>query len=265
MVSRYYDPETGRFINADDVSYIDPETVNGLNLYAYCGNNPVMYTDSAGCSWWDDFWNSTAGVIVGTILVVAAVVAITVLTAGVGTAITGALGGGFFASVIGGAIGGAISGAIIGAGLSIIGQGVVNGYGNIDWGAVGSATLAGAISGALLGGALGGLKYVKAMGSLNNVARTGQNHHVITNKINSALSRHSTLAGKFNRGDYIVKALNENAHKGYQAWHRAYDLKVVNWLAKNKFATVGEFKSLMNAIYKTADMVSRFGRYIPFR
>ena len=48
LTSRYYDPETGRFINADDVSYIDPETINGLNLYAYCGNNPVMRTDSQG-------------------------------------------------------------------------------------------------------------------------------------------------------------------------------------------------------------------------
>lgn len=43
LQSRYYDPETGRFINADDVSYLDPESIHGLNLYAYCLNNPVMY------------------------------------------------------------------------------------------------------------------------------------------------------------------------------------------------------------------------------
>ena len=42
------DPETGRFINADDVSYLDPETIHGLNLYAYCLNNPVMYVDPSG-------------------------------------------------------------------------------------------------------------------------------------------------------------------------------------------------------------------------
>jgi len=29
------------------VSYIDPENINGLNLYAYCNNNPVMYSDSS--------------------------------------------------------------------------------------------------------------------------------------------------------------------------------------------------------------------------
>ena len=46
--SRYYDPSIGRFINADDISYIQPTDINGLNLYAYCGNNPVMYTDPNG-------------------------------------------------------------------------------------------------------------------------------------------------------------------------------------------------------------------------
>ena len=50
LQSRYYDPETGRFINADDVSYLDPETIHGLNLYAYCLNNPVMYVDPRGNS-----------------------------------------------------------------------------------------------------------------------------------------------------------------------------------------------------------------------
>ena len=46
--ARYYDPVIGRFISPDDVDYIDPETINGLNLYAYCGNNPVMNIDPTG-------------------------------------------------------------------------------------------------------------------------------------------------------------------------------------------------------------------------
>jgi RHS repeat-associated protein len=45
LKSRYYDPKTCRFITIDDVSYLDPDSVNGLNLYAYCANNPVMHTD----------------------------------------------------------------------------------------------------------------------------------------------------------------------------------------------------------------------------
>ena len=48
--ARYYDPETGRFISQDNVSFLDPEHLAGLNLYAYCGNNPVMFTDPSGQS-----------------------------------------------------------------------------------------------------------------------------------------------------------------------------------------------------------------------
>ena len=49
---RYYDPETGRFINTDNVSNLG---ANGdfasLNLFAYCGNNPVGRIDDGGESW----------------------------------------------------------------------------------------------------------------------------------------------------------------------------------------------------------------------
>ena len=53
LKTRYYDPETGRFITIDDISYLAPDTINGLNLYAYCGNNPVMRVDENGNAWWD--------------------------------------------------------------------------------------------------------------------------------------------------------------------------------------------------------------------
>ncbi|MBQ5793963.1 MAG: RHS repeat-associated core domain-containing protein, partial [Clostridia bacterium] len=39
--ARYYNPEWRRFISPDDTGYLDPETPNGLNLYTYCGNDPV--------------------------------------------------------------------------------------------------------------------------------------------------------------------------------------------------------------------------------
>ena len=48
LMSRYYDPQVGRFINADTLDYLEPDTINGLNLYAYCYNNPVMYADPSG-------------------------------------------------------------------------------------------------------------------------------------------------------------------------------------------------------------------------
>lgn len=47
--SRYYDPVACRFINAD--SQLNTNEGNtGYNLYSYCGNNPVMYTDPSGHS-----------------------------------------------------------------------------------------------------------------------------------------------------------------------------------------------------------------------
>ncbi len=48
LQSRYYDPETGRFISQDDVSYLAPTHLSGLNLYAYCNDNPVMGYDPNG-------------------------------------------------------------------------------------------------------------------------------------------------------------------------------------------------------------------------
>ena len=48
LKTRYYNPDSGRFISMDDVAYIDPETIGGTNLFAYCNNNPVMNVDPNG-------------------------------------------------------------------------------------------------------------------------------------------------------------------------------------------------------------------------
>lgn len=166
LQSRFYDPSTGRFVSQDEYSYLDPDSVNGINLFAYCNNNPVMLTDSTGNGWWKDFWNSTAGKVIGTILVVAAVIAVSVATAGVGTAVTAALGSGLGAAIVGGAVGGAISGAIMGAGVSMVSQGIANGYANINYASVGMSALTGAASGAITGGVLGGVRYMRAVSYL---------------------------------------------------------------------------------------------------
>ena len=54
LQTRYYDPIVGRFISRDSIEYADPESINGINLYAYCGNNPVMHSDPYGTTeWWE--------------------------------------------------------------------------------------------------------------------------------------------------------------------------------------------------------------------
>jgi RHS repeat-associated protein len=46
--ARYYDSSIGRFISADSINYLDPSNEQGLNLYAYGNNNPVMHVDPSG-------------------------------------------------------------------------------------------------------------------------------------------------------------------------------------------------------------------------
>ncbi len=45
LQSRYYNPEWGRFINADAIII---NTLNGTNIFSYCNNNPVMLVDPSG-------------------------------------------------------------------------------------------------------------------------------------------------------------------------------------------------------------------------
>ena len=47
LQSRYYNPEIGRFINGDGFTSTG-QGVLGNNMFAYCGNNPVIYTDKHG-------------------------------------------------------------------------------------------------------------------------------------------------------------------------------------------------------------------------
>ena len=55
LQSRYYDPTTGRFINADDTAYVDTNSGTPLstNMFAYCENNPVNKVDPNG------YWSIT--------------------------------------------------------------------------------------------------------------------------------------------------------------------------------------------------------------
>ncbi len=72
LQTRYYDPVTCRFLNMDDIDYADPSSIGGLNLYAYCNNDPVNYIDPTGHdpAWWE--WlllGIAAAVIVGAAIV----------------------------------------------------------------------------------------------------------------------------------------------------------------------------------------------------
>ena len=150
--ARYYDPEIGRFISADRIEYLSPESINGLNLYAYCGNNPVMNVDPSGTFSWKGL-----GKILASIAIVAAVAVVVAVTAGAaGAAIAGAAGfSALGAEVVGVTVGTAtfLSGVATGTG-EIVNQINWKGAENINLGSIAILTASGALDGALLAGAL---------------------------------------------------------------------------------------------------------------
>ena len=156
--ARYYSPEFRRFISPDDTYYLDPENVNGLNLYCYCNNDPVNFVDPSGRSW-KSFWNGVEDwfeqhwieLAVGVGFVIGGA-ALAFFTAGMGTAGVLAAGSALLSSAkaVGismavnssiGAIAGGINGGWNGA-LQGFGDGLANGF---MWGGIfaGSAQILG--------------------------------------------------------------------------------------------------------------------------
>ena len=81
--SRYYDPEIGRWINADDTAYLGADgTLLSYNLFAYCKNNPVMGYDPSGTFDWGSLAQGGGWLATG---IAALVVGLSVLTCGVAT------------------------------------------------------------------------------------------------------------------------------------------------------------------------------------
>ena len=166
--SRYYDPETGRFINADDVSTLDITkiTINGLNLYAYCLNNPVNEVDENGYipNWLK--W------LIGGLLVIAAIVTI-VATGGAATGLVSAI-----------AIG-AAKGILVGASMGLV-SGIASGVITNNWNGLADSFMWGAISGMVSGGISGGFGYTAKTG-ITLLGDIVKNNTIIGNKINIAL------------------------------------------------------------------------------
>ncbi len=57
---RYYDPATGRFLTRDPVGY-----EGGINLYTFCGNNPVNYIDPLGLEETGSYFGDVGQVLLG--------------------------------------------------------------------------------------------------------------------------------------------------------------------------------------------------------
>ena len=149
--SRYYDPETGRFISPDGVDQLQDSCtqINGLNLYMYCYNNPVMMMDPNGTftlTWWQKLLIGLAFITLGAVV----------------TALTGGTFAGAFICAFNVAVKAAISGAIMGAVLG--GAGALISGGNVAEGMV-QGFAEGFCDGFMWGGITAGLSNVVKPGS----------------------------------------------------------------------------------------------------
>ena len=105
LQSRYYNPEIGRFLSCDNVSYLNTASQLGNNGYAYTFNNPIRYDDSEG-----NFINTIIGVVVGGIW---------------GGIAEASKGGSFWKGAAYGALSGAVAGLVVDAAIATGGVGGV--------------------------------------------------------------------------------------------------------------------------------------------
>lgn len=119
--ARSYAPDIGRFISPDPMLLARPEV--GIpnpqlhNLYAYCGNNPMVYADPHGLSLWGAVFGGLVGSLVGAAFFVGSggnPVLAGVMGGYVGGTVAGGIDGGTRGAVIGGCLG-AATGLIGGA------------------------------------------------------------------------------------------------------------------------------------------------------
>ena len=143
LKSRYYDPDLGRFINADAEVGSVGETM-GMNLFAYCKCNPICYSDENG-NW--PSWATKVCIGLAVIAVCAIVAVACVCTGGAAACIA--------TSMLTGAIKGALIGAVSGAIMGAVTEGIRTG----TWEGAWKGAIQGAIEGAADGfmwGAIGG-------------------------------------------------------------------------------------------------------------
>ena len=231
--SRYYDPEVGRFVNADDFETLtyQMDSVQGKNLYQYCFNNPINMQDEDG-GW--PKW--VTQVLVGT-AVIAAAAALTVATAGTGTALAAVAVGALKGSVIG-AIGGAAVGATSGAIASRISTGSWKNSGTaaLKWGAVGFTT--GAIVGAAIGAGAGLIKNksfeIQAVGRLKSKGATGKGHLGVKYSYNRVTNNGTKV-------QTVVNSIEIHAPHGDGAKHNFWHWQLNRW-PKGKARAVHHWK-----------------------
>lgn len=226
MGHRYYSPELCRFIQPDDIEYLDPSSINGLNLYCYCFNNPIMYADPTGNSP-DSVLKTLLGIVVGVGLAVVTVAAVI------------ASGGSLLAPVL--------IGAGLGAGLNLVGQGVSNlseGKGffeDINWWNVGL----GALSGAAFATGIGGLGGAFAIGALSNAGMSAFEQKSWANIGFSAVVGGLSAVAGYGAGKFISsKLLNINTNLGFGDYIKMAKIDGAGFWTRNGIALISKLYTM---------------------
>ena len=204
--TRYYDPEIGRFINADDTTILDADYENMVqyNLYAYCWNNPVNMDDQDG--YWPKWATNLAKVAVGVVAI------------GIGVAATVATGGTAAPVLIASvkiAVTSAAIGTAVGAGTNAISHRVTTG----SWKGSGKAALSGGVDGAadgfMWGGISAGATFTTAAAKGIKIQQIGK-----LTPTNKSGKGYAGLQYKNQRGSLKSFELH-SPHKGgpHQQWH----------------------------------------------
>ncbi len=207
LQTRYYDPEICRFMTIDGVEYVESDPTCGRNLYAYCGNNPVMYIDPTG-----HFFLACiiVGMIAGAIIVGTA--------SGVAAAQNGASGWEIFGNVLLGMGIGVLLGAVIGLGVGLIGAGISSiggalaGVGGeiFSLGAVGAGSV-------VVGGAIvvsGGRLFVDALGVNVMFSRNPDNDFPMQGEPNSIRAKGESYGYYDNHGNLVARKDLGHMHNG---------------------------------------------------
>ena len=252
VTSRYYDPEIGRWINADNqIAGVGGEVL-GYNMFAYCMNNPVNMSDPSG-NW--PKWATKLVAAVAVVAVVAVIAAVTVATAGAGTAIAAVAVGAAKGAAIGFAVG-AATGAAGGAISHRISTGSWDGAGEAALNGMANGALSGAVSGVITGGITGGLSYNLGATSAgkgfdtyrqlkNEIGSPGAGnewHHIVEQ---SQISK-SGFSPQMIQNTNNIMSISKTTHRAISGYYSSVQpftngMTVRNWLAGQSFNAQYEF------------------------